>query len=173
MSGRNRQVAVAILLVLVALLAVGCGFGGGGSSSATTTVISLGATPSVTLSSAASAQAQLIGTKFKPTKQSPTDVADAIQQEKPVVLLFYVSGSTDDSQVLASLQKLQPSFSTYVFGIYDYKTPDAYGDLSLLLQVNYPPELILIDATGTIQHIWNGFVDEGTLNQSLVNLGKA
>jgi len=173
MSGRNRQVAVAILLVLVALLAVGCGFGGGGSSGATTTVISLGVTPSVTLSSATSPQAQLIGTKFKPTKQSPTDVADAIQQEKPVVLLFYVSGSTDDSQVLASLQKLQPSFSTYVFGIYDYKTPDAYGDLSLLLQVNYPPELILIDATGTIQQIWNGFVDEGTLNQSLVNLGKA
>lgn len=173
MSGRNRQVAVAILLVLVALLAVGCGFGGGGSSGATTTVISLGVTPSVTLSSGASPQAQLIGTKFRPTKESPTDVADAIQEEKPVVLFFYVSGSTDDAQVLASLQELQPSFSTYVFGIYDYKTPDAYGDLSLLLQVNYPPELILIDATGTIQRIWNGFVDEGTLNQSLVNLGKA
>lgn len=173
MSRRNRQVAAAILLVLVALLAVGCGFGGGGSGSATTTVVSLGTSPSAAVSSLATPQTQLIGTKFKPTKQSPTDVADAIQQAKPVVLLFYVAGGTDDSQVLASLQKLQPSFSTYVFGVYDYKTPDAYGDLSLLLQVNYPPELILIDATGTIKQIWNGFVDEGTINQSLVNLGKA
>jgi len=47
-----------------------------------------------------------------------------------------------------------------------------YGDLSTLLGVTYPPELILIDRAGIIRQVWNGFVDEGSLNQSLVNLGR-
>ena len=47
-----------------------------------------------------------------------------------------------------------------------------YGDLSTLLKVQYPPKVVLVDGTGTIQEIWNGYVDEGSLNQSLVNLGQ-
>ena len=171
MFGRGRQLAVvAILLLAVGVVAIGCGLGGGGSSATTAVTFPSGTT--VSLAPGATPQSQLIGTKFKPTKQSPADVAAAVQAGKPVVLLFYVAGGADDAQVLASLQALQPTFSTYQFGLYDYKTPDAYGDLSILLQVNYPPELILVDATGTIRQIWNGFVDAGTINQQLVNLGK-
>ena len=175
MSRRIRQLAVAILLISVTLLAVGCGLGGGGSSATTALTIPSGATPSVTTSGTVTPQMQLVRDQKKlvATKFTPTDVSDALKAGRPVVLLFYVAGSSDDAQVLASLQKLQPEFSSYTFGIYDYKTPSAYGDLSTMLQVNYPPELILIDGKGTIKEIWNGFVDEGTMNQSLVNLGKA
>ena len=173
MSRRIRQLAVAILLISVTLLAAGCGLGGGGSSATTALTIPSGATPSVTASGTVTPQKQLVQKKLVATKFTPTDVSDALKAGRPVVLLFYVAGSSDDAQVLASLQKLQPEFSSYTFGIYDYKTPSAYGDLSTMLQVNYPPELILIDGKGTIKEIWNGFVDEGTMNQSLVNLGKA
>ncbi len=41
-----------------------------------------------------------------------------------------------------------------------------------LLEVGYPPELVLVDGLGIPREIWNGYVDEGTLNQSLVNLGQ-
>jgi hypothetical protein len=40
-----------------------------------------------------------------------------------------------------------------------------------LLKVDYPPAVLLVDSTGTVDSVWNGFVDVGTLNQSLVNLG--
>lgn len=172
MSRRIKQLAVSILLISVTLLAVGCGLGGGGSSATTALTIPSGATPGVSTLGTVSPQKQLLQKKLVPTKFTPTDVSDAVKAGRPVVLLFYVAGSSDDAQVLASLQKLQAEFSSYTFGIYDYKTPSAYGDLSTMLQVNYPPELILIDGKGIIKEIWNGFVDEGTMNQSLVNLGK-
>jgi len=89
-----------------------------------------------------------------------------------VVLLFYVPGSTDDVQVMDSLSILQPEFDQYVFLLYDYSKPAAYGDLSTLLNVNYPPELVMVDGLGIVRRIWNGFVDEGTINQDLVNLGQ-
>jgi len=93
--------------------------------------------------------------------------------QKPIVLLFYVPGNADDSSVLETLNRLKSSFDGYAFLVYDYKVPEAYGDVSTLLQVGYPPELILIDKAGVIVRIWNGYVDEGTLNQGLVDLGRS
>ena len=69
-------------------------------------------------------------------------------------------------------RRVQADFPDYTFLTYDYKNPSAYGDLSMLLQVNYPPEIVLIDRAGTVRNIWNGYVDEGTLKQCLINLGQ-
>jgi hypothetical protein len=68
---------------------------------------------------------------------------------------------------------LKTSFGQYEFLVYDYKLPNDYGDLSTLLGVGYPPELILVDKTGVVQKVYNGYIDEGTLNQGLVNLGRS
>jgi hypothetical protein len=103
-------------------------------------------------------------------------VADAIQQGKPIVLLFYVSGSTDDAagpgqppEAAAGILVV-PTFSAST----TTRPHSAYGDLSTLrLDVNYPPELILIDGNGYHQSrsgtaTWT----KARLNQSLVNLGQ-
>jgi hypothetical protein len=87
------------------------------------------------------------------------------------VLLLYVPGGTDDVAVIESLDRLKPSFGRYRFLEYDYSIPEWYGDLPTLLGVTYPPEMILIDSSGIIRTVWNGSVDEGSLNQGLVNLG--
>lgn len=168
MSRRLRQLAaLSCVLAVMAVLAWGCTSGGG---EVTTTIGDVTATsPSVSPTSQGNA---LIGTQLKATSSTPKEYVDAIAQAKPVVILFYVPGGSDDARVLDSLNALQPSFPSYVFLLYDYKTPDLYGDLSTLLKVNYPPELILVDGTGTIKQVWNGFVDQGTINQSLVNLVK-
>lgn len=165
MSGRSRhQLGVLLLVMLVALTAFGCG----GDDGATTTTISVVTTnpsgPGTTVN-------DLIGRNVVVTEDTPAEFVDAYEV-KPIVLLFYVPGGTDDVSVLESLEGLIPSFDQYVFLVYDYKTPDAYGDLSALLKVGYPPELILIDKKGFIQRIWNGYVDEGSLNQALVNLDR-
>jgi hypothetical protein len=182
MSGRCRQQAVFLLLVLmVALLACSC-FGGGGG--ATTTIEGAVTTTPIVGVGGASVEnlvgRQILGPDQQPvvdevirtTDDTPTEVVEALTQGKPIVLLFYVAGGADDVSVLKSLDRLKTSFSGYEFLEYDYKAPDAYGDLSTILEVGYPPELILIDTTGVIKDVWNGYVDDGTLNQRLANLGR-
>jgi len=157
---------VSVLILLAALLAWGCG---GGEEATTTT----GGTVTPTVSPGTTAGTDyLINTQVKATESTPREYVEAIDQGHPVVLLFYVSDGVDDSKVLESIDRLKSGFSDYVFLLYDYKTPKAYGDLSTLLKVNYPPALVLIDGTGTIRDIRNGYIDEGSLNQRLVDLGQ-
>jgi hypothetical protein len=113
----------------------------------------------------------LIGERIVPvpTDTLPAEFTDALE-EKPIVLFFYVPGGFDDERVYESLQTLRGSFGRYEFLTYEYSSSDLYEDLSTLLDVGYPPHLVLIDETGTVADVWNGYVDQGSLNQSLVNL---
>lgn len=180
MSGRSTQrLGVLLLVLVVALLAVGCG-GGEEEPSATTTV---GATIPAGGASSGGGEAELtqigppdgerLTSNYVPTTEdTPAEFMNALGKARPVVVLFYVTGGTDDAAVIESLERLEPSFSRYDFLKYDYSLPDKYGDLTTLLNVSYPPELVLIDRSGIVRQVWTGYVDEGSLNQSLVNLGR-
>jgi hypothetical protein len=166
MSGRSRQLAALLtILALVAVFAWGCG---GSTATPTTTAGVVTTAPSTGGTQPSASKA--IGTKLKTTDSTPKEYVDAVAQGHPVVMLFYVTGQADDTKVHDSVTALQASFSNYVFLLYDYKVPDSYGDLSSLLTVTYPPEVILVDGTGVVKEILNGYVDQGTLNQKLVNL---
>jgi len=170
MSGRSRQKLGVLLLVLfVALLACGCGGGGGDDE---TTTSRAGATTTAPAGSGGAPGQELVGTTVDTTRDTPAEFTDVYGQA-PIVLLFYVPGNADDRSVLESLNRLKSSFGGYTFLVYDYKLPEAYGDLSTLLEIGYPPELVLIDKAGVIRRVWNGYVDEGSLNQGLVDLGRS
>ncbi len=167
MSGRIRhQFGVLLLVVVVALFALGCM--GGEKTTTTTSIRDATTAPSGPGGSSGDAA----GTPIRPTEDSPAEFKEACGV-RPIVVLFYVPGSVDDISVSETLKGLASSFSNYLFLVYDYKTPDAYGDLSSLLQVGYPPALILIDRNGVVEKVWNGYVDEGTMKQALVNLERA
>lgn len=168
MSGRRTHV----MLVLIVLLSAAALSWGCGSGQAIVTSSSVVVTATVPAGGSAGNANDLVDTQLKTTEDTPSEYVEAVKQGRPVVILFYVTGSVDDAKVLENVTLLQDAFEGYLFLLYDYKTPGAYGDLSTLLKVNYPPELVLVDGTGTIRGIWNGYIDEGTLNQSLVNLGQ-
>jgi hypothetical protein len=166
MTRRRKRQSSALLLLLalfVTLFTIGCG----GEEEETTTTS--GAV--TTLPSGSGGGGSVVGGNIITTEDTPPAFVEAYGV-KPIVLLFYVPGAADDLKVMETLEALENSFSAYVFLAYDYKTPDAYGNLSSLLDVGYPPEVILIDRQGVIQEVWNGYVDEGTLNQALVNLDR-
>jgi hypothetical protein len=170
MSGRSRQWAVLLLVVIgLAVSLWGCGAGDKGATTATSV---LKTTHTTAPRSVGSAVEDLLLTKLAVTEDTPEEYVAAIGQARPVVMLFYVPGNVDDAKVLEAFKTVGPEFPEYTFLTYDYKTPSAYGDLSMLLQVNYPPEIVLIDQGGTVRNIWNGYVDEGTLRQCLINLGQ-
>ena len=170
MSGRSRQRAVLLLLAVgLAVFLWGCGGGDGGATTPSTLVN----TPRATApQSVGSAVEDLLLTKLAVTEDTPEEYVAAMGQARPVAILFYVPGNVDDAKVLEAFKAVAPEFPEYTFLAYDFKTPSAYGNLSMLLQVNYPPEIVLVDQGGTVRDIWNGYVDEGTLNQCLINLGQ-
>jgi hypothetical protein len=179
MRGRSRHKLWVLLLVLVvALLEAGC-FGGGEETPSTVATVPA-SVPSGAGSASGLDDVQIVPPDGEPvaadciftTDDTPQDFVAALTQSHPIVLLFYVSGGTDDAAVMESLDRLSPSFTGYVFLQYDFSRPDDYGDLSTLLGVTYPPELALIDRSGIIRKVWNGYVDDASLNQSLVNLGR-
>jgi hypothetical protein len=106
------------------------------------------------------------------TEDTPQEFVAAVGQARPIAILFYVPGNIDDAKVLETFKTVQADFPDYTFLTYDYKSPQNYGDLSLLLDVNYPPETVLIDKAGNVRKIWNGYVDEGSLKQCLINVGQ-
>ncbi len=172
MARRHTQSALVLLLVIgLAAFLWGCGGSDQGSTTATSAVSN--PTRTTAAPSVSSAVDEVLYKELAVTDDTPEDVVAAIGQARPVVMLFYVPGNVDDAKVLEAFQAVEPEFPEYTFLTYDYKNPQEYGDLSMVLQVNYPPEIVLIDRAGTVQRIWNGYVDEGTLKQCLINLGES
>jgi len=166
MSGLSRQRFGVLVLILVAIVfALGCS-GGEETPSTVAPVTTTASGGSGTNGGELSEDVPLT-----PTDGSPAEYVDAFGS-RPIVVLFYVPGNADDTSVFDTVERLKSSFDRYEFLVYDYKDPDAYGTLSQLLEASYPPYLVLIDGAGYPRKVFHGYVDEGTLNQSLVNLGR-
>jgi hypothetical protein len=171
MSGRSRQSTV-VLLVVLGLAAFLWGCGGGDQADTATVSTLVNNTPTTAAASVQSEVDSILYKQLAVTENTPEEYVEAVGQARPVVVVFYVPGNVDDTKVVDALVALQPEFPDYTFLMYDFKDPSSYGDLSMLLQVNYPPETVLIDRDGTVKDIWNGYVDDGTLRQCLINLGQ-
>lgn len=185
MTVRSRASGLFLVLLLVVGLAVLLAACGGGGAEATSTPNDASGTAGAPSSAASAAAANPAGSgnvggavqkqeflKLATTQDTPEEYVAAVGQARPVAMLFYVPGNVDDAKVLEVFKNVQADFPDYTFLTYDYKSPQNYGDLSLLLDVNYPPETVLINRAGEVRQIWNGYVDEGTLKQCLINVGQ-
>jgi hypothetical protein len=175
MMERTRHVpALMLLLGLSAFLFGGCGGGGTG--------------PNTPTSSDTNPTTPTTAPPLVVTTTQGAGLVDGLPGayvaalgERPVVVLFYAPGGVADEKVLTAVRELLTSYSGYTFLMYDYSVADAYGDLAKLLQIKALPQIVLIDRRGTIPdpdsaddrlRVWSGYVDKGTLNQALVNLGR-
>ena len=170
-SRRWQWLVLAGVVALTLAFAVG-GCGGGGAD--TTTTVSVPGAAVTTVAPGGVPQggsfAELIGTPFVPTAATPPEITDAIAQHRPIVILFYVPGGSDDSAVLDELKTLQTTYADVTFALYEYSAPATYGDLGIAFRVKYLPQTVFIDTQGTIYDIRTGYVDQGTLNQQVVNI---
>lgn len=167
--------AAVLCIVLASVMFAGC-FGSGdepSTVSSETTVSTASDTTSETSSESTTTSVEQTTTTetFDLVDGLPRAYVESYRQ-RPIVVLFYVPGGVEDEKVLQAIKESQAAYGSYTFLIFDYRVPAAYGDLSKSLSVGYPPYTVLFDRHGEVRTVWEGFVDKGTLNQTLINLGK-
>ena len=164
--------AAAMCFGLVSCMLVGCFWGEDEPASATTDTAAASST-TATSETDGTTSSEMTTTTVGPELIDglPRDYVESLG-ERPIVVLFYVRGGVDDEEVLTSVEESEEIYSNYTFLAFDYRLPDKYGDLAQELAVDYPPHTVLIDRHGAIRTVWSGYVDKGTLNQTLLNLGR-
>ncbi|OPZ78627.1 MAG: hypothetical protein BWY79_00721 [Actinobacteria bacterium ADurb.Bin444] len=150
---------VIILLTFTLVLAAGCGDG-------TTPTTSAPVTPPTTHKSGAGP----VGEQLVASDNTPVELAQALTTKNPVVILIYVAGGSSDELVRQSLTKIAPKFPDVTFLMYNYNNPKEYGDIVGSLGVHYPPFAAFVDKGNVVRYLTTGFVDEGVLNQYVVNI---
>jgi hypothetical protein len=168
----SSGLAALVLILALSLFVIGCGGGDDQSSDTTVTTAAQAAIvqPVANTVPARHSYEGLVGTQLEPTEETPAAVKDALTEGRPVLVFFYVAGSYDDGLVRETIDKLLPKYEDITLAAFDFKAPDAFGDLARLLQIDYPPQLVFIDTAGVVRSVLSGYADEGTLNQHLVNI---
>jgi ABC-type Fe3+-hydroxamate transport system substrate-binding protein len=174
MERTRHMTALTLLLGLMAFLFSGCMWGGGSP----TTDGSTDTGPTSPSTAATVVVSTTEGTGL--VDGLPAEYVASLGQ-RPIVVLFYSPGGLDDEKVLAAVRELRGVYASYTFLTYDYSVPSAYGDLSKDLNLKNLPQTVLINRKGELPDpanaeerwkIWTGYVDKGTLNQALVDLGR-
>ena len=100
---------------------------------------------------------------------TPADFKKALESRKPIVVTFYMTGPSDDSQVHSSVLGLKNHYSNQVT-FFDYLYTDAakYGDLPFLLKVSTSPSVVVINGQSQVQIAWSGWVDAKSIEQGIV-----
>ncbi len=164
MSRFLRISATMLLLAVVAVVFSACG----GSDQQSAAAPGSLATSTSKAAISTNKPESLIGNMISPTNQSPKDFSSSLASNRPVVVLFYMTGTTDDNQVRASILSLQNRYKGDVdFYVYLYTDAEGYGDLATLLKVDSPPSVIMINKQRQVQRAWSGFVDEKSLEQGV------
>lgn len=159
-SIRPSMQACAAICVIVLL---GVALAGCGQTTSTTTT----ATATTTTHKSADGP---VGYPLQATDETPVELAQALRAKKPVVILIYVAGGATDEPVRKSLAALAPKYPDVTFLTYNYNNPKEYGDIVGLLGIHYPPFVAFVDTGNVVRYLTTGFVDEGVLNQYVVNI---
>ncbi|HZJ02111.1 MAG TPA: hypothetical protein VFE20_00280 [Thermoleophilia bacterium] len=158
---------ILLTLLIGAVAASGCG--GGAEAQETTTTLAAAAAPAEPAVEVIPHE-ELAGSYLELNEETPPEVQEAFEQGQPMVILFYVSGGEDDMRVRESVDAVATDYPEIRFLSYDFKDPESYGNLGRKLRVDYPPQLMFINDEGLINKVISGYVDQGTLFQSVANI---
>lgn len=167
MNRTHKLLAAVLIMALAVFLFAGCG-GDEEETAPPPKAEKKSSNKEVTLE-ASEMPESLVGQAVVPTKDSPEDFVQAIDDKRPIVVTFYMPAPFDDSEVRSSVMTLEGRYRGQVeFFSYLYSDAQSYKDLVTLLSVDSTPTVVIINRQGTIQRAWTGFVDEPSIEQGIV-----
>lgn len=164
-----KSIAAVLVMALAAFLFAGCG--GGDEDTAPPpkqAKTNTSASAAATKSEPAEMPEDLVGQTVSPTKDSPENFNKAIEDQRPILVMFYLPAPYDDSQVRSSVMTLQGRYRGQMeFFTYLYSDAQTYQDLATVLRVNSTTAVIIINRQGVVQRAWTGYVDEESIEQGI------
>ncbi len=167
---RNRSFIIAVVLVLVCGLAILAGV------TAIRVFAEDGATTAATGDQASYNTAGSYGItgyealKLEPTDDTPDFITKALNDEKGVILLVYVSGASADEEMLANFNKVRTMYQSQAsFFNFEARKIKELGDLLTQLKVNSPPMLAVIKGDGTVAQLYTGWIGQKVMEQVVAN----
>ncbi|MCL4474425.1 MAG: hypothetical protein M1539_06575 [Actinobacteria bacterium] len=160
----SRIAATALILALVAFLLSACG----GDEAAAPTAQTVTKTAK-SASSATGKSEDLVGQVVTPGNLTPDKFKASLSSRRPIVVLFYMNGPSDDTQVRSSVQSLESKYRSQAdFYEYVYSDGQTFGDLAMILKVSTTPAVITINKQSKVQRAWSGYVDAKSIEQGIV-----
>ncbi|MHB8857967.1 MAG: thioredoxin domain-containing protein [Thermoleophilia bacterium] len=160
----SRIAATALTLVLVVFLLSACG----GDETAAPTAQTVTKTAK-SASSTTGKSEDLVGQVVTPGNLTPDKFKASLSSRRPIVVLFYMNGPSDDTQVRSSVQSLENKYRSQAdFYDYVYSDGQTFGDLAMILKVSTTPAVITINKQSQVQRAWSGYVDAKSIEQGIV-----
>jgi hypothetical protein len=107
------------------------------------------------------------------TDETPKPIANALQEQRGIVLLVYMKNAAADMAMLEQVRGLKAEYAADM-SIFTYEAGDVkrLGDVLDQLQVHDPPVLAIIRGDGTVAELYAGWVGAKVLEQRVADAAR-
>jgi len=104
------------------------------------------------------------------TKNMPSFIKEPLAEKRGVILLVYLSGPTEDQQMVASFDKIKAKYAAQgSFFSFEAHHVSELGDLLAQLKISQPPALAVISPDGKVYQEYTGWISEPAMSQVVAN----
>jgi len=107
------------------------------------------------------------------TDDTPKPIANALKEQRGIVLLVYLQGASADMAMLDEVKALKPQYAADM-SFFTYESGDVkrLGDVLDQLGVYNPPVLAVIRGDGTVSELYTGWVGAQVLEQRIADAAR-
>jgi len=107
------------------------------------------------------------------TDDTPKPIANALKEQRGLVLLVYLKGAAADTAMLEEVKSLKPSYADDMsFFVYESGDVKRLGDVLDQLGVYDPPVLAVVRGDGTVSELYTGWVGAKVLEQRVADAAR-
>ncbi|MBN2204851.1 MAG: hypothetical protein JW767_07505 [Thermoleophilia bacterium] len=107
------------------------------------------------------------------TDDTPKPIANALKEQRGIVLLVYLKGASADMAMLDEVKALKPEYAADM-SFFTYESGDVkrLGDVLDQLGVYDPPVLAVVRGDGTVSELYTGWVGAKVLEQRIADAAR-
>ena len=107
------------------------------------------------------------------TDNTPKPIANALKEQRGIVLLVYLDGATADMSMLEEVRSLKADYAADMsFFAYEVDDVKRLGDVLDQLQVYNPPILAIVRGDGTVSELYTGWVGAKVMEQRIADAAR-
>jgi hypothetical protein len=101
-----------------------------------------------------------------PTAETPAFITSRLQEQRPIVLLVYCEGASDDMDMLDYFDDVRALYGAdSSFMSFEARQTTELGDTLQQLRVSNPPVLAVIRGSGEVAELYTGWIGRKVMEQ--------